>query len=39
MATADQAGELQGTMKQADKLMYGDKLERKSRSITPSAAP
>ncbi|MGE3550413.1 MAG: diguanylate cyclase, partial [Geobacter sp.] len=38
MATARQAGQLPDTMKEADKLMYSDKLERKSgRSVTTQA--
>lgn len=35
MATADQPGELHAAMKQADKLMYRDKLERKQHVAIP----
>jgi diguanylate cyclase (GGDEF)-like protein len=35
MATAEQAGTLHETMKLADKLMYADKLGRKSRRSSP----
>ncbi len=35
MATAEQPGELHSAMKQADQLMYRDKLERKRLMTTP----
>ena len=33
MATAEQKGELQNTLKLADSLMYRDKMERKQRQL------